>query len=99
MELAKESKTIVRIRKKLKKRLRAESKVIKKRDLKKISDLIRLRFNRQSLDLQKANKTIHNVRAKIIHDSDALSTVRQKALKTRNQLPRHRSFAKATIEK
>lgn len=80
MELAKESKTVVRLRRKLKKRLRAESKVIKKRDLKKISELIRLRFNKQALDLQKttlqqASTTIQKVRATVIQNSDHIHMV------------------------
>jgi hypothetical protein len=92
MELAKESKTVVRLRRKLKKRLRAESKVIKKRDLKKISELIRLRFNKQSLDLQKttlqqASTTIQKVRATVIQNSDNLLDLRQKALKPEFCIP------------
>ena len=49
-EYAKESKNIQRLRRKIKKRLKEETKTISKRTLKKISQLIHLKLERQKLD-------------------------------------------------
>jgi hypothetical protein len=92
MEHAKESKTIIRLRRKLKRRLREESRIIKKRVLKKISQIIRLRFDKQVLDthtigtiggnLEKsAGVSIQKLRAKIIRDSERLSSLTRYTLK------------------
>jgi gamma-glutamyl phosphate reductase len=87
MEHAKESKTIVRLRKKLKRRLREESKIVKKSVLKKISQIIRIRFNKQILDAHTVDviegrhenlpsgEVIQKLRAKIIRDSERLSSL------------------------
>jgi adenylate kinase len=94
MEHAKESKTVVRLRRKLRQRLREESKVIKKRVLKKISQVIRLRFSRYLLDTHTVNvieggqaqlssgETLQKLRAKILRDSERLSALTRKALRT-----------------
>ena len=91
MEHAKESKTVLRLRRKLKRRLREESKVVKKRVLKKISQIIRLRFSKQLLDTQTvdaiegkqevipSSESIKKLRAKIHRDSERLAPLSKKS--------------------
>ena len=94
MEYAKESKTVLRLRRKLKKRLREESKSIKKRVLKKITQIIRLRFSKHLLDIHTVNtlegrfemlpseRVVQKLRATIIRESERLSSVTKKTLKS-----------------
>ena len=93
MAHAKESKTILRLRRKLKRRLREESKAMKKSVLKRISQVIRLRFDKQLLDTHTVDvvegrhanlssvEMIQNLRTKIHKDSDRISRLSRETFK------------------
>lgn len=85
-EYAKESKNIQRLRRKIKKRLKEETKTISKRTLKKISQLIHLKLERQKLDsvltqsveYARESSVIDVLRRKIHRDSKRLAKILKK---------------------
>lgn len=85
-DYAKESKNIQRLRRKIKKRLKEETKALSKRTLKKISLLIHLKLEKQKLDsalTQTAeyapeSAAIEILRKKIHRDSKRLAKILKK---------------------
>lgn len=93
MTLAKESNTILRLRRKLKRRLRAESKDLRQSFRKKISAIIRHRFSQPHSSETPLKKTL----AQEQPPPPSRKTTRSRRVKTLRKSKRFSSLTKQTL--